>query len=75
MDSADQTQQTLVYADGYSYTEFFQAPPDPSGVSGPNRLISVFHALFTPDRQVLLSAVEPSSEAQPNADATSGQIA
>ncbi|MCQ4280741.1 hypothetical protein NA643_16735 [Pseudomonas stutzeri] len=72
MDSADQTQQTLVYADGYSYTEFFQTPPD---ASGPSKLISVFHALFTPDRHVLFSAVEPSSEAQPNANATSDQIA
>ena len=75
MDSADQTQQTLVYADGYSYTEFFQAPPDPSGASGPNKLISVFHALFTSHRHVLFTAVEPSAEAQPNANATSDQIA
>lgn len=75
MDSADQTQQTLVYADGYSYTEFFQAPPDAADASGPSKLISVFHALFTPDRHVLFSAVEPSSEAQLNPNATPDQIA
>ncbi|MEL7559436.1 hypothetical protein [Stutzerimonas chloritidismutans] len=75
MDSADQTQRTLVYADGYSYTEFFQAPPDPGDASGPSRLISVFHALFTPDRDVLFTAVEPASEAQPYAATSSNQIA
>lgn len=74
MDSADQTQQTLVYADGYSYTEFFQAP-EPPGTPGGNRLISVFHALFTPDRQVVFTAVEPAAEELPNANATSDQLA
>jgi hypothetical protein len=46
MDSADQTKQTLVYADGYSYTEIFQAPAI-AGMPGNNPLISVFHAFFT----------------------------
>jgi hypothetical protein len=49
MDSADQNRQSLVYADGYSYTEIFQAPELP-GIPGGNRLISVFHAFFTADR-------------------------
>lgn len=48
MNSADQNSQTLVYADGYSYTEIFQAPEMP-GVPGGTRLISVFHAFFTSD--------------------------
>jgi hypothetical protein len=46
MDSADQTKQTLVYADGYSYTEIFQAPAI-AGMPGNNPLISIFHAFFT----------------------------
>lgn len=45
MDSADQNRQSLVYADGYSYTEIFQAPELPGMPSG-SRLISVFHAFF-----------------------------
>lgn len=49
MDSANQNRQSLVYADGYSYTEIFQAPELPGMPSG-NRLISVFHAFFTADR-------------------------
>ncbi len=48
MDSADQSRQTLVYADGYSYTEIFEAP-DLAGTAGVTRLISVFHAFFNPD--------------------------
>lgn len=48
MNSADQNSQTLVYADGYSYTEIFQAPEIP-GTPGGTRLISVFHAFFTSD--------------------------
>lgn len=74
MDSADQTQQTLVYADGYSYTEFFQAPELPGTPDG-KRLISVFHALFTPDRQPVFTAVEPSTEKLPNANTTADQLA
>lgn len=49
MDNADQNRQSLVYADGYSYTEIFQTPDRP-GISGGDRLISVFHAFFIADR-------------------------
>lgn len=49
MDSEDQHRQSLIYADGYSYTEVFQTP-ELSGISSGNRLISVFHAFFTADR-------------------------
>lgn len=45
MDSAD-LKQTLVYADGYSYTEIFAAPDLP-GKPGGHKLVSVFHALFS----------------------------
>ena len=48
MDSADQTPQVLVHADGYSYTEIIQAP-SPPGTPGGTRLTSVFHAFFTPE--------------------------
>lgn len=48
MDSANQTNRPLVYADGYSYTEIFQAPKLP-GTPASNRSISVFHAFFTAD--------------------------
>ena len=48
MNSADQNSQSLVYADGYSYTEIFQAPELP-GMPGATRLISVFHAFFAAD--------------------------
>ncbi len=57
MDSADQTQQTLVYADGYSYTEIFQPPQQP-GVPATNGLIAVFHELFDPERQKVFPASE-----------------
>ncbi|MCQ2029748.1 hypothetical protein [Stutzerimonas zhaodongensis] len=50
MDSSDQTRQTLVYADGYSYTEIFQAPKL-SGMPGARQLVSVFHAVFTPESE------------------------
>lgn len=49
MKRADQNRQTLTYADGYSYTEIFNAPEIP-GVPSGNRLVSVFHAFFTEDR-------------------------
>ncbi|WP_417776785.1 hypothetical protein [Stutzerimonas xanthomarina] len=74
MDSADQTQQTLVYADGYSYTEFFQAPELPGAPDG-HRLISVFHAFFTPDRQPVFNAVEPPAEEVPDAHTPADQLA
>jgi hypothetical protein len=65
MDSADQTKQTLVYADGYSYTEVFQAPALPD-IPGSKKLISVFHAFFTSEDDNASSrerqAAEPQSE-------------
>lgn len=49
MDSANtQSNPPLVFADGYSYTEIFQAPELP-GKPASDRLISVFHAFFTAD--------------------------
>lgn len=48
MNSADQNRQSLVYADGYSYTEIFMIP-DRRGITGGDRLVSVFHAFFTAD--------------------------
>ncbi len=58
MDSADQTKQTLVYADGYPYTEVFQAP-ELSGKPGGKQLISVFHAFFTADSDLDLPCKAP----------------
>lgn len=48
MDSANQNKQTLVLADGYSYTEIFPAP-EILGLPGSGPLLSVFHAFFTED--------------------------
>ena len=48
MNNADKNTQSLVFADGYSYTEIFQAPETP-GMPSSNRLITVFHAFFTDD--------------------------
>ncbi len=48
MDSAHQNKQTLVFADGYSYTEIFPALEIP-GLPSSGRLLSVFHAFFTED--------------------------
>lgn len=45
MDSSDQATQTLVYADGYSYTEIFQTPTL-TGLPGGKQLISSYHAMF-----------------------------
>lgn len=66
MDSADQNKQSLVYADGYSYTEVFQAPELPGMPSG-SRLISVFHAFFTADRDTDVLGVDPAT-APPDAE-------
>ncbi len=60
MDSADQSRQTLVYADGYSYTEIFEAP-DLAGTAGATRLISVFHAFFNPDADPGLARSQPTA--------------
>lgn len=67
MNSADQNSQPLVYADGYSYTEIFQAPELP-GMLGAPRLISVFHAFFAADDEDDTVDASPSSapaQAQP----------
>lgn len=65
MDSAEQTHRTLVYADGYSYTEIFQAPERPGMPTG-NQLISVFHAFFTSERDGVSpadqQAIKPQTE-------------
>ncbi len=58
MDSADQPRQTLVYADGYSYTEIFEVP-DLAGMAGATRLISVFHAFLNPDADADLARSQP----------------
>ena len=58
MDSADQNRQSLVYADGYSYTEIFQTPELP-GVPTGSQLISVFHAFFTADRDTGILGGDP----------------
>lgn len=67
MNSADQNSQSLVYADGYSYTEIFQAPELP-GMPGATRLISVFHAFFAADDEEDTVDATPAAapaEAQP----------
>lgn len=58
MDSEDQHRQSLIYADGYSYTEVFQVPELPE-IPGGNRFISVFHAFFTADRNNEVSDNNP----------------
>jgi hypothetical protein len=73
MDSADQTMQTLVHADGYSYTEIFQAPALP-GVPGNNRLISVFHSFFTPEGNNLSSTVQLAAGPHSETCKASGEI-
>lgn len=74
MDSANQTQQTLVYADGYSYTEFFQISEEP-GTPSANKLISVFHALFSPDHQVALTTTPSAPAGLPSFNATNSPLA
>lgn len=74
MDSADQTRQTLVYADGYSYTEFFQAP-EQSEAPGTNRLVGVYHALYSPDHQVVLTTTQKAVGDLPSANAINTQLA
>lgn len=59
MDSADQNRQSLVYADGYSYTEIFQTPELPGMPS--SQLISVFHAFFTADRDTDILGADPAT--------------
>ena len=67
MNSADQNSQSLVYADGNSYTEIFQAPELPD-MPGATRLISVFHAFFAADDEDDTVDANPATapaEAQP----------
>lgn len=49
MNNADLNRQSFVYADGYSYTEFFQVP-HMTGIPGSNRLTRVFHTSSSDDR-------------------------
>lgn len=49
MNRADPNRQSLIYADGYSYTEIFQLPDLP-GMPGGNQLIRIFHPSFCEDR-------------------------
>lgn len=58
MDNPNPPRQPLVYADGYSYTEIFETGEVPDR-PGANRLISVFHALFTSDCEDTLPEHEP----------------
>ncbi len=58
MDNINSNPQSLVYADGYSYTEIFEAPETP-GMPSSHRLIAVFHALFTSDRESDVIEVTP----------------
>ncbi|WP_407291197.1 hypothetical protein [Stutzerimonas zhaodongensis] len=73
MDSADQTQQILVYADGYSYTEFFHTPAQPEAPTT-DRRISVFHAFFAPECPSVLAAGEPSAGLSQMAKGVAGKI-
>ncbi|MFI8740253.1 hypothetical protein [Stutzerimonas zhaodongensis] len=72
MDSADQTKQTLVYADGYSYTEIFQAPAI-AGMPGNSPLITIFHAFFTAEDESPCSA-DRSANGTYSASNASGKI-
>jgi len=57
MDSASSISPSLIYADGYSYTEFFRVrnvPGIPSGI----RWIRVFHT-FVSDNQDDLAGADP----------------
>lgn len=45
MNRSDSPRHSIILADGYSYTEIFEAPELPDAPSG-HRLIHVFHALF-----------------------------
>lgn len=73
MDSADQTMQTLVHADGYSYTEIFLAPALP-GMPGNSRLTSVFHAFVSSEDDNLWSSVQPAAGPHSKTREASGEI-
>lgn len=62
MNNEDKDRQSLVFADGYSYTEIFQAPEAP-GMPNSNRLITVFHAFFTDDRAADIYEANPTEAA------------
>lgn len=59
--NSDQNTQSLVYADGYSYTEIFEAP-ETRGLPD-SQLISVFHAFFATDLD--FGVIEEASDAGP----------
>jgi len=63
MNNADKDRQSLVFADGYSYTEIFQASETPEMPSS-DQLIRVFHAFFTNDRNTDILETTP-TEAVP----------
>lgn len=48
MNSADSNRQSLVYADGYSYTEIFLAPDLPV-MTASYHLVRIFHAFSNND--------------------------
>jgi hypothetical protein len=52
--NSDNNTQSLVFADGYSYTEIFEAP-ETRGTPD-SRQISVFHAAFSTDRDEIEAA-------------------
>lgn len=60
--NSDQNRQSLVFADGYSYTEVFEAP-DTTEMPN-NRFISVFHAFFSPDADKVEVEATPTAECE-----------
>ncbi|WP_313489074.1 hypothetical protein [Stutzerimonas nitrititolerans] len=51
MNRADPKKQSLIYADGYFYTEIFQLPDLP-GLPGGNQLIRIFHPSSCDERDI-----------------------
>lgn len=72
MNSADPNRQSLVYADGYSYTEIFQLPDLPGMASG-NRLVRVFHTFLSDDRGDILG-VDPTPESPSDVAGAPGKL-
>lgn len=63
MSSSNLNRQSMIYADGYSYTEIFEVPELP-GIPGRNQLIRVFHSLFSDELETALDAeLGPTAEA------------
>lgn len=73
MNSADLNRQPLIYADGYSYTEIFQAPDLPGQPSG-KQLIRVFHPSFC-DEHDDNSGVDPDPAPPSEAVRVPGEVA